>query len=228
MAPINQFFNNYNHLGEQSLFDELVIEAIRNHGFDVFYIKRTDGAIDYIFNEDDLPKYEDVYRIEMYPKQIDAFGGEGDFLSKFGLQVRDQVTLCVAKRTYEKLIASADSSRKRPMEGDLIWLNFCKKLFEITFVEPESIFYQGGALQVYEVRCELFEWTNDELPADDTIWSNLNDQFDTNMVSALDDLKDLDPIANNIDFEDAVDGLVDFSEKDPFSEEITWVKKNGG
>lgn len=225
---VSQFFNsNYSYKPEQDLLDDLVTESIQIHGVNTFYIKRTDGPIDHILNEDDLPTYDDAYSVEMYVKSVDGFSGEGDFLSKFGLTVRDSVTLVIGKRTFEREIYGADRSRNRPKEGDLVWLPFCKKLFEIMFVEAEAVFYQAGSIQAYELRCELFEFTNDEMPAIDNMWEGLPTEFDTNGIDALDDLKDIDPIANNIDFSEVTEQIIDFSESDPFSEEITWVKKNG-
>ena len=223
---VSPFFSNYTHMSEQTLWEDLVIESIRIFGLDVFYIKRTDGAIDRILNEDDIPTYEDAYQIEMYVKNVDGFAGEGDFLSKFGIQVRDQMTMVCARKVFERGISAQDSERPRPMEGDLIWLPFCRKMFEITFVEHEAVFYQGGKLQSYEIRMELFEWSHDEMgEIDDILGSHMVDRYDTSEVDSLEDLADIDPIANNKDFYDKEQEIVDFSEKDPFSEEITWVKR---
>ena len=74
---------------EQTLIDDLVVESIKIYGIDTMYLPRTIGAKDDILNEDDLPTYNDAYEVEMYVKKVDGFEGEGDFLSKFGLQIRD-------------------------------------------------------------------------------------------------------------------------------------------
>lgn len=223
---LNPFFNPYSTIGEQGLFEDLAIESIRIHGIETFYIKRTNGSLDRILNEDDIPTYEDVYGIEMYVKSVDGFGGEGDFLSKFGLQVRDSITLVVADKVFNRGIFAHDSERPRPMEGDLIWLPFCRKLFEIMFVEREAVFYQGGKLQTHELRCELFEWTNDDMnAAEDIIWSDIPEQESTSGIDSMEELQEIDPIANNKDFYDEEQLIVDFTETDPFSENITWVKR---
>ena len=98
----NVFFDNYSNFNEQQLVEDLVIESIKMYGVDVIYITRVDGAIDKVFNEDDLPLYNETFEFETYVKNVDGFEGEGDFLSKFGLQIRDQMTLTVANRTLEK------------------------------------------------------------------------------------------------------------------------------
>ena len=224
---LNNFFNNYNTMGEQGLFEDLVIESIRAYGVETHYVVRQEGNLDRILNEDDIPKYEDTYAIEMYLKTVDGWGGEGDFLSKFGLQVRDSVTLVVAKKVFRNGVFNHDSTRPAPQEGDLIWLPFCRKLFEVMFVEPEAVFYQGGALQSYELRCELYEFSNEDMSdAKDILWGIIPDSEDTNEVDSLEELQEIDPIANNKDFHDEEQRIVDFSERDPFSEDIEWVKRN--
>ena len=96
----------------------------------------------------------------MYIKNIEGFAGEGDFLSKFNIQIRDQVTFSIARRVFEHEVGIYEGSI-RPNEGDLIYLPLNRKLFEIKFVEHEAIFYQLGSLQLYDLKCELFEYNNE-------------------------------------------------------------------
>ena len=98
----NVYFRNYDNFNEQNLIDDLVIESIRMYGIDVKYISGLFNNVDTIFNEDDTPLYDEMYDFEVYIKNVDGFEGEGDFLSKFGLEIRDQVTFTVAIRTFEK------------------------------------------------------------------------------------------------------------------------------
>ena len=97
----NYYFENYGNSMEQSLIEDLVIESIRIYGIDVWYLPRTLVAKDDLLNEDDLSSFNEAYMVEMYVKSVDGFEGEGDFLSKFGLQIRDAVTLTIAQRVYE-------------------------------------------------------------------------------------------------------------------------------
>jgi hypothetical protein len=126
---------------EQSLIDDLVVESIKIYGIDTMYLPRTIGAKDDILNEDDLPTYNDAYEVEMYVKNVDGFEGEGDFLSKFGLQIRDSMTLTIAMRTYE-LEVGINTEINRPREGDIIYMPLNQKMFVVQHVEHESIFYQ--------------------------------------------------------------------------------------
>ena len=102
----NAYFNNYDYSNEQTLIDDLVIESIQIYGIDTYYLTRSLQAVDNILNEDDLSIFNTSYEMEMYVKSVDGFQGEGDFLSRFGLQIRDQVTFTVAMRTFEKNVTN--------------------------------------------------------------------------------------------------------------------------
>lgn len=216
----NNFFQNYHYFNEQQLIDDLVIEAIQIYGVDTWYVSRVTPNIDHIMNEDRQSIFDQAYQMEMYVKSVDGFQGDGDFLSRFGLQIRDQAVFSLAFRTFEKYATRKNASLKRPFEGDLIYMPMNKKFFEITFVEHESVFYQTGALQVYDLKCELFEFSNERfqtgIPEIDNFYNNIR----TDDVSSLEELFDVDPIAKNIFFEDEANTFIDFSQIDPFKEDI--------
>ena len=216
----NVFFSNYNFFNEQQLIDDLVIESIQIYGIDTFYVTRTSAAFDHIMNEDRLTIFNTAYPMDMYVKSVDGFQGEGDFLSKFGLQIRDQVTFTVAFRTFERFATRFDTTLIRPKEGDLVYMPMNNKFFKIMFVEHESVFYQTGALQVYDLKCELFEYSNERFETGvedvDTHYAN----FRTDNIDNLEDMFDADPIAKNIFYEEKGNDIIDFTEIDPFSETI--------
>jgi len=216
----NVFFSNYNFFNEQQLIDDLVIESIQIYGIDTFYVTRTSNSFDHFMNEDRLTIFDAAYQMEMYVKSVDGFSGQGDFLSKFGLEIRDQATFTVAYRTFERFATRVDTSLLRPKEGDLIYMPMNNKFFKVMFVEHESVFYQTGALQVYDLKCELFEYSNERFEtgiADiDTHYAN----FKTDDIGNLEDMFIVDPIAKNIFYEEKGNDIIDFSELDPFSETI--------
>jgi hypothetical protein len=217
----NPFFQNYDYFNEQQLIDDLVIESIQIFGLDTFYLTRSLQSVDEILNEDDLSIFDRAYNIEVYVKSVDGFQGEGDFLSRFGLQIRDQAVFTVAIRTFERFVTRLDTAKIRPNEGDLVYLPLNNKFFKIMHVEHESVFYQTGSLQVFDLKCELFEYSNERFHTGieeiDTHFENI----DTDQISTLDDLYQKDPIAKNIFFEEEGDGIIDFSEIDPFTETIS-------
>ena len=88
-------------------------------------------------------------------------------------------------------------------------------------VEHESIFYQLGALHVYDLKCELFEYSNERFQTGRDEIDTYFDEYKTESIDNLTDLSSIDPISKNIFFEDEANDILDFSETDPFSEVIT-------
>ena len=150
---------------EQNLYEDIVIESLKMYGQDVYYIPRTIVSEDTILNEDIESNFEDAYMIEMYIANIDGFEGDGNLLSKFGVEIRDQANFIVSKRRWEQYIGLENNSVSsiRPNEGDLIYLPLSKSLFEVRFVEHESPFYQLSNLPTYTLQCELFEYSGETL-----------------------------------------------------------------
>ena len=221
----NAFFNNYNNFVEQQLIDDLVIESIKMFGVDIIYITRSADSRDYVLNEDDTPIYDETYEFETYVKNVDAFEGQGDFLSKFGLEIRDQMTLTVANRTFEKFVTRERNARTRPLEGDFIYFPLNEKIFKVVEVEHESVFYQGGTLQVFDMKCELAEYSGERFETGrdniDTFFDSINTNSLVNAnTGTLEGLGDVDPGASNLYFEQDGDSIIDFSEIDPFSETL--------
>ena len=167
MPTVNHYFNNFTNSMEQNLVEDLIIESIRIYGIECLYIPRTLVKEDLLFGEDVLSKFTTAYPIEMYVKSVDGFEGDGTFLSKFGLEIRDQMILTMARRRFveEVYVDGTDTvgTTDRPNEGDLIYFPLNNKLFEIKFVEHEAIFYQMGSLQTYDITCELFEYSHERL-----------------------------------------------------------------
>jgi hypothetical protein len=203
------------------------------YGVDIAYIPRNFDSIDNILNEDDTStfggdlttqggnNYSIVYDMEMYVKSVDGFEGEGDFLSRFGLQIRDQVTFSVAYRTFERFATRLDPDQTRPNEGDVIYFPLNDKMFKVMFVEHESVFYQHGALQVYDLRCELFEYSGERFQTGRYEIDHHFDDVDITQATTLTQLANTDPVAKNVYFEAEADSVLDFSEIDPFSENIS-------
>ena len=156
--PTNTYFRNFDARNEQELLHSLVTESIQIYGHDVNYIPRTLVNTDTILGEDSISEYKDAYSIEMYIKSVDGFEGEGDLVSKFGLEIRDQIVFSVARRAFEGLDIGV-----RPKEGDLIYFPLTEKLFQIMFVEHETPFYQTGALPTFDLTCELFTYSDEKI-----------------------------------------------------------------
>jgi len=155
IMAINPYFKkNYSSQSEQDLYDDLMEESIKIHGIDVQYLPREIQKIDSLFKDVEVSQFTATHEIEMYIDSYEGFAGEGDFLSKFGVEIRDTLELTVMVNRFNTL------NLGRPKEGDLIFFPFNKQLFEVMFVEDEQIFYTLGERFVYRLKLELFEYSN--------------------------------------------------------------------
>lgn len=159
--------NPYISLGttnEQRLQENLIIEALQIYGHEVYYLPRNIVNRDTILNETIQSKFGDAFKVEMYVSNVDGFEGDGQFISKFGLEIRDQVKLVVARKRWEELVGRFKVTQSvRPAEGDLIYFPLVNGLFEIKYAVGDSPFYQLQNLPTYELTCELFEYGNEQI-----------------------------------------------------------------
>lgn len=99
----NKYFRPFTYAREQDVAEDLIIESIKIHGIDVKYLPRTLVDADPLLGEDPASKFDDAVDIEMYIKNTQQFEGEGDFLSKFNLEIRDQITFVMARKRWEQI-----------------------------------------------------------------------------------------------------------------------------
>ena len=162
--PTNVYFDTGTR-PEQNLYEDLMIEQLKIYGQEVFYIPRTLVKEDELFGEDTLSKFGDAYIIEMYFDNIEGYEGEKEIMSKFGLQMNEDVTFTVSRRRFEQLV-SHDSNlivKTRPNEGDLVYFPKVSKIFEITFVDKDDPFYQIHNLPAFKLKCKTFEYSGEDL-----------------------------------------------------------------
>ena len=164
----NLYFQNFpaNQVtSEQLLVEDLVIESLGINGMDVYYMPRSSrDSVDLLYGEDTLKTYTSAYPLEMYLENVTGMEGEGDFMSKFGLEIRDEVTLLVSRRRFGFTV-----NQTRPLEGDLIYIPLLRNFFEITFVEHENnqaMFYtlgrgRGGNVYVYALKLKQFVFSSE-------------------------------------------------------------------
>ena len=158
--PLNPFFNNFTYTPTQEFYQDLIVQAIQIYGHEVIYIPRNITNFDQLYSTDDQSTYSTTIPVEVYIENIDGFQGQRDIFTKFGLEIRDSVTLVIAKRTYENTIMPI-TSQPRPMEGDLIYFTTNKKCFQIKYVNNKEIFYAFGELPTYQMELNLFEYSDE-------------------------------------------------------------------
>ena len=179
--PRNVYFSHGTQ-GEKHLYEDIIIESLRIYGHECYYIPRTIVNESSIFNEEELSKFGEAYMIEMYVDSVDGYEGDGNLLSKFGLEVRNQISFVLSRKRWDNLIGkfgNAPNELIRPNEGDLIYLPLVKGLFEIRYVDGDTPFYQLQNMPTYKLTCELFEYGNEAI---DTGVEEI-DSFETNFAT---------------------------------------------
>ena len=99
----NKYFRPFTYGRQQDLAEDLIIQSIKIYGLDVKYLPRTLNNPDPLLGEDPASTFDDAVDIEMYIKNTQQFEGEGDFLSKFNLEIRDQITFVMARKRWEQI-----------------------------------------------------------------------------------------------------------------------------
>ena len=153
---------------EQNLYENIIIESLKMFGQDVYYLPRTIVNENRVFGEDVPSKFSNSYKIEMYIENTEGFEGEGDLFSKFGVEIRDEATFIVARKRWNTTVGRIDNQieGERPREGDLIFLPLSNSLFEVMHVEHEQPFYQLSNLPTFKMRCQLFEYSDEDFDTD--------------------------------------------------------------
>jgi len=213
------YFDNFNNYGEQDLIESLINESLSIYGHTVYYLPRTLVKKDEIYGEDYLSTYNSAYEFDVYIKSYDSYEGDGTFLSKFNLEIRDSVTFTIARRAFQKEISTQEVEIQRPREGDLIYSTMMKRLFVIKYVNQTAIFYQMGSLQIWDVNCEVWEYSNErfntgihEIDSIETKYSVSNVTTDSAYEKAMSNV-----FETNVEFQAEGTGLLDWSDIDPFS-----------
>ena len=169
---------------EQWLYEDLLIEAIQIRGHEVFYLPRTLVNEDDLFGEDALSKFNDAYSIEMWMENNEGFDGDKEILTRFGLEVRNEVTFVIARRRWEDTISLDENLivNTRPNEGDLIWHPTIKQMYEISFVDHDDPFYEIKNLPVYKLYCRTYEYSQERFDTDIAAIDTIEDTESTDML----------------------------------------------
>ena len=178
---LNPFFLQGSQ-GEQRLVQSLINEQLKIYGVEVTYIPRKFVRKQTIIKEVQSSAFDDNFLLEAYVNTFEGYGGQGDIMTKFGVSLRDELTVTISKERFEDFISpflEADEDYElasRPREGDIIFFPLGARLFEVKFVEHEDPFYQLGKNYVYQLKCELFEYEDEVIDTGiDIIDSQLED-----------------------------------------------------
>ena len=231
------FFNNYKNSQEQLLLDSLVSESISIMGEAMYYCPRNINSFSHLYTEDAVSSYTQAFLVPIYIENVMGFKGDGEFVAKFGIEIRDRIVLSISQSVFALEIGTAIGV-PRPNEGDLIYFPLNDKTFQIKYVEKFEMFYPLGALYVWKMECELFEYSSEILSTGIPNIDTLQTQFDLNVVDWAIRTEDGYPILDEsynyicidgsaigqkdeLDISDTLqeesNEIIDFSVLDPFS-----------
>lgn len=161
----NNYFNLYNNKTEQHTIEDLICESIKIHGFETFYLPNDNvDARDLFYGEDPVKKFQSAFPIEMYLSNATEYGGDKEFFSKFGLEIKNTAQVIVTKRSFAQRVPQ--NTFTRPREGDLVFIPFMNgtgELFEITFTNQTKDFMMLGRAvpYFYELTLEKYKYSQE-------------------------------------------------------------------
>jgi len=159
------YFNNYNSLAEQRVIEDLIVESIKIMGFDAYYLPiENETDRDILYGEDPIKRFGSAFPIEFYLSSSMEYGGEKEFFSKFGLEIKNTVNIILSKRSFSQRVPQ--DLFTRPREGDLIYVPFLNgtgELFEIKFTNQTKDFFMLGRKIpfFYELELEKFKYSQE-------------------------------------------------------------------
>jgi hypothetical protein len=159
------YFNNFNSNAEQRVVEDLIVESIKIMGFDAYYVPIFNPEDrDILYGEDPVKKFSSAFPIEFYLSSALEYSGEREFFSKFGLEIKNNVTVIVSKRSFSQRVPQ--NIFTRPREGDLIYVPFLNgtgELFEIKFTNQTKDFFTLGRKIpfFYELELEKFKYSQE-------------------------------------------------------------------
>ena len=202
--PVNHYFQGGRGIGnhaEKRLHEDLIVEGLKIYGQDLYYLPRTLVNRDIVLGEDTSSRFDDTYLCEMYFETNEGFAGEQEIINKFGLEIRDDTTIVVAKRSWINFVGNKANTivSGRPNEGDIIFVPLMQSFFEILFVEDQEPFFQLGSLPVYKLKVTRFEYASEKL---DTGQEIIDQHEDTHTLDLLQHKTSLEDGTGSIQLED--------------------------
>lgn len=207
MPVVSPYFNHYNSSNEQNLLQSLIDEALYNRGIEVLYIPRQQDNIDYLFNEDPAQYYDSFKSLAAYPLFTTGFDGQ-EMMSMFGDEFQKSGSLVISKRKFK----DAFPDWIRPKEGDLIYMPITNAILEIKYVDLESEFFDKGKTYVYEIKCEAFEYSYEDIKTGDMDF----DKIINDVIEVANQDTTTEPYGDNSEINADGTASIEFSPDNPF------------
>lgn len=165
MSELYGPFNFFEEI-EGDVYNDLTDEIIEFYGIPFYYIPRNYINEDTLLGENDVSTFTTKFLLKMFVKDVNAFAGQGDIYSKFGLYSMDECTLEISKRKFQEA-----TGMEKPLIGDILFFNwtYTKTIYEINFVETENPFYHLGETPKYELIIKRWQYSHEEFTADNDL-----------------------------------------------------------
>lgn len=167
----NPYLQWWTDTAEQQLIRDLSDETIQMFGFDIVYLPATLRREDPLYNEDVLRQFTRTFPIEAYLENAEGWQGQGNLMSKFGLQLNNQFNIRISRQRFAEIVAQF-TGQTRPLEGDMVWMGApFNAMFEIKYVEHQKTpgqFYPLGTLTYYQLQLELHTYNQEKFATNDS------------------------------------------------------------
>ena len=213
MSKTNPYFNHYFAKNEQNLIQNLIDETIYCQGIECAYIPKNQDNIDKLFNEDPTAYYDTYKKLAMYPLFVDGFDGS-ELMTMFGNDFQKSATFVISKKQFKLELEALGTNF--PREGDLIFMPITNAVLEIKYVDNESPFFEKGKQYVYQVKCEVFTYSYEDMKSGDL--SSEDDLLDSIYKKIEIDVADgeQESYSKNDDIQELAEHNVEFNPDNPF------------
>jgi len=185
----------FDDMSKSTMIKDMVEEIVEVIGFTAKYLPRKYKNLDPVFGEDPTSHFDTVWTLNILVDEYQDYGDVGDFYSKFGVEVTDEMKVTFTKKSFaEQTVATDDDA---PIAGDLLYFGGLEALFEVTFVGNDSSFYPSpdGPQHVWQISLKPWEYSHEDITVADAeiealeadIKSTLNNELGTPDWDVLDD-----------------------------------------
>lgn len=197
----------FDNMSKSPIIQDMVEEVVEVIGFSAKYLPRKySTALDPIFGEDPSSKFDTVWTLQILIDDYQEYGDVGDFYSKFGVSVTDEMKVSFTKKEFaEQTVATDDDT---PIAGDLLYFTDAEALFEVTFVGNDSTFYPSpeGPAHIWTLTLKPWEYGGEDIDVADAEITALETEIETAVTDEL----------ATPDWDTMDDDVLDLSEMNPF------------
>ena len=196
----------FDNMSQSTMIKDMVEEIVEVIGFSAKYLPRKYKNLDPVFGEDPTSHFDTVWSLNILVDDYQDYGDVGDFYSKFGVQVTDEMKVTFTKKAFaEQTVATDDDT---PIAGDLLYFGGLEALFEVTFVGNDSSFYPtpDGPQHVWQLNLKPWEYGHEDIDVTDTEITGLETEIQAAVTNEL-GIPDWDVLDDDIlNFEEYLPG----------------------